>query len=73
MMTAAISEPTIEPRTTLTPSSSAPDAPAKDNSLMPCTANGRSRAITKTPISPPISPSTAPAINELRTSGSSSP
>ena len=48
--------------TTLTPSSSAADAPAKDSSLMPCTANGRSRAITKTPIRPPSSPSTAPAI-----------
>ena len=32
-----------------TPSSSAAAAPAKDSSLMPCTANGRSRIMTKTP------------------------
>ena len=36
---------------------------------MPCTANGRSRAITTTPITPPKRPSTAPAMSEFWTSG----
>ena len=36
---------------------------------MPCTANGRSRIITKTLTSPPTRPSTAPAMRELWTSG----
>ena len=62
---AAISEPKIDPTTTLNPTSSAKDAPAKDSSLMPCTAKVRSRIITNTPIRPPITPSRAPAMIEL--------
>ena len=46
--TAAVSEPRNAPVTTDPPNSSAPEAPANDSSLMPWTANGRSRAITTT-------------------------
>ena len=70
---AAISDPRIDPMTTLKPTSSAKDAPAKDSSLIPCTANVRSRIITKTPINPPISPSSAPAMIEFCSRPSSSP
>lgn len=70
---AATSEPMIEPATTFTPISMAADAPAKDSSLMPCTAKGRSRRMTNTPARPPIKPSAAPATSELRTRASNSP
>ncbi|CAM5560790.1 hypothetical protein SALBM311S_01300 [Streptomyces alboniger] len=70
---AATSEPTMEPATTFTSSSSAAEAPAKDSSLMPCTAKGRSRMMTNTPARPPIRPSAAPAMRELRTRARSSP
>ena len=70
---AATSEPRIDPTTTLNPTSSANDAPANDSSLIPCTAKVRSRIITKTPIRPPINPSSAPAMIEFCSSASSSP
>jgi len=70
---AAIRDPRIDPITTLKPTSSANDAPAKDSSLIPCTAKVRSRIITKTPIRPPINPSNAPAMIEFCSSASSSP
>ncbi|CAM5591765.1 hypothetical protein SVIOM74S_10204 [Streptomyces violarus] len=73
MAPAARSEPAIEPATMFTPSSRAADAPAKDSSLTPCTANGRSRIRTKTPASPPTRPRATPAMRELRTRASSSP
>ncbi len=72
-ITAAISDPATEPATRFTPSSSANDAPAKDSSLMPCTANVRSRIITKTPMTPPIRPSSAPAMIELWTRATRAP
>ena len=70
---AAATEPTNAPATTLPPISNANAAPANDSSLMPCTAKGRSRAITTTLMMPPSRPRTAPAISELRTRGSSAP
>ena len=73
MSAAAISEPTIEPVTTSKPISSAAAAPAKESSLMPCTAKAMSRCMTKTPTSPPTRPSTAPAHTEFDTSARISP
>ena len=73
MITAAINDPAIEPMTTFTPISSANAAPAKDNSLIPCTAKVRSRSSTNTPIRPPTRPRTAPASTELCSRASSSP
>src|SRR4051812_15444460 len=58
---AATIEPVIAPATTLAPASRKPAAPANDNSLVPWTANGRSRIITNVLIRPPSTPSTAPA------------
>ncbi len=72
-MTAAISDPATEPATMFTPSNKASDAPANDSSLMPCTAKVRSRIITNTPITPPVSPSSAPAMTELCTNATSAP
>ena len=72
MIAAAMRDPTSDPATTFTPSSSAAAAPANDNSLMPCTANAMSRCITKTPMSPPTIPSTAPAMIEFCTRPSNS-
>ena len=73
MITAATSEPTMEPATTFAPMSSAAAAPANESSLMPCTAKAMSRCMTKTPMSPPTMPRIAAARIELRTSTSSSP
>ena len=61
MIAAAMSDPTMDPETTSAPMRSATAAPAKDSSLMPCTAKAMSRCITKTPMSPPTRPRTAPA------------
>jgi hypothetical protein len=71
--TAAISEPASEPATTFMPRSSAPAAPARESSLMPCTANGRSRIITNTLTTPATIPSASPAIREFRTRTSNAP
>jgi hypothetical protein len=60
----------MEPSTTLTPPSSAAEAPAKESSEMPCTANGRSRIITNVLINPHNTPRTTPATREFCTSGS---
>ena len=73
MSSAAASEPASEPSTTPMPKSRPAAAPAKDSSLIAWTAKARSRAITKTPIMPPVRPRTAPAMIELRTRASSSP
>ena len=73
MITAAMSDPAIEPSTTLIPANSAAAAPAKDSSEMPCTAKGRSRIITNVLISPHTMPRITPAISELWTRVSRSP
>ncbi len=73
MTSAARMEPVSEPSTTFAPNSRAPDAPANESSLMLCTANGMSRIITNTLISPPTTPSTAPARIELCTRANSWP
>jgi hypothetical protein len=73
MTAAARIEPTIDPATTFAPNSRAAAAPANDSSLMPCTANAMSRCMTKTPMSPPTMPSTAPATIEPCTSWSRAP
>ena len=71
MSAAATREPTREPATTLRPSRRAAAAPAKESSLMPCTANAMSRCMTKTPMSPPRMPRTAAAMIEFCTRASS--
>ncbi len=73
MIAAATSEPTIDPSTTPMPNSRAAAAPANESSLMPCTANARSRVMTKTPTRPPTMPSIAPAMIELCSRAISSP
>ncbi len=73
MTEAATKEPARDPATTLAPISNAADAPAKESSLMPCTANGRSRIITKTPTTPPTTPRIAPATSEFFTRTSRAP
>ncbi len=73
MAIAAMREPTRDPPTTLTPRSSAAAAPANDSSLTPCTAKARSRVMTKTPMRPPTTPSTAPAMMLFRSSATSAP
>jgi hypothetical protein len=73
MTTAASSEPVRAPTTTLQPASKNPAAPANDSSLMPCTANGRSRIITNVLTSPAATPSTAPATSVLCTSAINAP
>jgi pyruvate/2-oxoglutarate dehydrogenase complex dihydrolipoamide dehydrogenase (E3) component len=62
-------EPMVAPSATFSPTSNAMAAPAKESSLIPCTAKDISRVITKTPTSPPMSPSSNPAIKEFCTSG----
>ena len=69
MMNAAAIEPSTDPNTTFTPASSAKAAPAKLSSLIPCTAKDISRFMTKMPIRPPTSASSAPAMSELATNG----
>ena len=72
MSTAAATAPTAEPATTSTPASSASAAPAKEISAMPWTTSDERRSMMKMPMTPPISPSTAAVMMELRTSQKSS-
>ena len=65
MITAATIEPRVAPSAMLSLNSKASAAPAKDSSLIPCTAKDMSLVITKTPIRPPMNPSSAPAIREF--------